>query len=183
MPLILQSSHALKPKMWKTLILRHCLAAACLWHRWRRLGAALTCAIPNSTWGGSEQVPEHRHGCSLAGPPQSIWSPLWGHRQSAALLFVRRCITNWKSPPDPLKQFAGFSVLPEVRKAAAREKRGQSQCTLLYPQDSRAQKVSSNKGRKLCDGKVGIMALGHSAYSLPVSLMLTCPASVSSHTW
>lgn len=53
-------SHAPKLKMWKTLILRHCLAAAHLWHSWSRLGAALTCAIPNSPWG-----------CSLVHPKAS----------------------------------------------------------------------------------------------------------------
>lgn len=112
---------------------------------------------PGPTW--LEQGPGAHTGCSAAAP----------HQQLTALLFVRHSSTNWKSPQDPLQQFTGFSVLPEVRKAAARERRGQSQYTLLYPQDSSAPKVPSNKGHKLHDGKVGTMALGHSARPLPVS--------------
>lgn len=98
-------------------------------------------------------------GCSATSP----------HKQLVALLFVQHSSTNWKSPQDPLHRFTGFSVLPEVRKAAARERRRQSQYTLLYLQDSSAPKVPSNKGHKLHDGKIGVTALRHSACPLPLS--------------
>lgn len=64
------------------------------------------------------------------------------HKQLVALLFVWRSNTTWKSLQDPLHQFTGFSMLPEVRKAATRARRALSQYTLLYPRDSSTPKSS-----------------------------------------
>lgn len=80
---------------------------------------------------------------------------------------------------NPIIAFTGLLVLPEERKAAGRERRGQSQPALVQPQDSTAPKLP--KGHEFHDGRAGILALGHSAFPLPISPAQTCPAPVSSH--
>lgn len=46
----------------------------------------------------------------------------------------------------------------------------------------RTPKLPGNKGHEFHDGRAGIVALGHSAFPLPISPAQTCPAPVSSHT-